>query len=205
MKGEPVAASHWCIKAVESDADGLTKLTDLAWHHVNQGLGANHQVDAYYFPLLTLYGVTLMSLDPETCVGRFAMAQTFIFREEAEKVEPLLREADQLITDLPWPLQVVGFSICIHRLLRRYEQLLDNLYSWGPTVSGDALRPSMEDTIRAMQESGRYAGVVLQRIEAADREIKLPPETWRWYQKICREWPKLREHPTLADQRLLSL
>ena len=90
------------------------------------------------------------------------------------------------------PDEVVGLSICIYRLHKSYQKALHDELDLDASMSA-------WDNLKTVSD---YAGVVLNRIEHADRHLKLQPNVWKWYLKICAQWPLYKDRAKLANEKL---
>jgi len=184
------AASKFLQKAIEADENGFRKVEYLAWQRISDD--SYHLINDY--SALSLFALFLNFHKPSSCIGWLASAKVALQIDKYDEFEPCVERADSLISALAAE-EIIWISISIYSLYVQY--------------SNAKYRAMLLDSMAAINEMRRitnrvaeYHKVVIERIERADKEIKLNPNVWKHYRALCNAWPPYTEKVAYAERKL---
>lgn len=184
------AAADYLMQAVNSDANGWSKVEDLAWARIIDH--SYHLVNDYN--ALSLFALTLNLHRPTSCIGWLASAKVALQCGSLDEFEPLVEKTESLIPNLA-PQEAVEVSICIYLLWDKYRRA-----QWEKILPDSVA--AVQEKLRIFQWPGKYAETILERIERADKVATLRPDVWRYYKSICEASPNLSHKASFAEQKL---
>ena len=183
------AAVRYAFDAVKADPTASEKMENLLWELIEGEDSHDSSLD------LDLFAQCYNGLQPGSCVGWIASAKTALKREAFKDFETFIETADALVADRIPNEEVVGISLCIYNL-RNVHHL-----AWRDRVD-EIDMAYIEKLGESWKMLSHYAGIVLSRIEAADKETPLKPAVWKWYLQICKDYPLHKSRAALAHERL---
>lgn len=184
------AAADYLMQAVNSDANGWSKVEDLAWARIIDH--SYHLVNDYN--ALSLFALNLNLQRPASCIGWLASAKVALQCGSLDEFEPLVEKTESLVPTLS-PQEAVEVSICILLLWDKYRRA-----QWEKILADSVA--AVREKIRIWQWPGTYGETILERIERADKVATLRPDVWRYYKSICEDCPKLSHRASYAEQKL---